>query len=104
MDFVINYFIYLKYMDSERKKNILYLAGMDKHECIEIQRDTENLEVVMIDKEVKLLEDCLVDIYKQLEKIDLKAVDKLKQKIKTLEAKILVLEQSSKDDTSTLIN
>jgi hypothetical protein len=92
-------------MDIERKKNILFLAGSDTHECIEIQRGTENLEVVMVDKHCKLMEDCLVDIYKQLEKIlDLKAVEKLKQKIKTLEAKITVLEQSNKDDNSTLIN
>ena len=41
-------------MDIERKKNILYLAGMEKHECIEIQRDTKNFEVVMVEKEVKL--------------------------------------------------
>ena len=91
-------------MDIERKKNIIFLAGSDSHECIEIQRDSANIEVVNIDKEVKLMEDCLVDIYKLLEKIDIKSVDKLKQKIKTLEAKITVLEQSNKDDNSTLIN
>jgi hypothetical protein len=91
-------------MDIERKKNIIFLAGSDSHECIEIQRDTENLEVIMNDKHCKLMEDCLVDIYKLLEKIDIKSVDKLKQKIKTLEAKITVLEQSNKDDNSTLIN
>ncbi len=89
-------------MDIERKKNILFLSGCDTHECIEIQRDTENLEVIMNDKHCKLIEECLVDIYKQLEKIDIKSIDKLKQKIKTLEAKITVLEQS--DDNSTLIN
>ena len=77
-------------MDIERKKNILFLAGSDTHECIEIQRGTDNLEVVMVDKHCKLMEDCLVDIYKQLEKIDLKTVEKLKQIIKTLEAKITV--------------
>ena len=81
-------------MDIERKKNILFLAGCDTHECIEIQRDTENLEVIMNDKHCKLMEDCLVDIYKLLEK--------LKLKIKTIEGKITVLEQS--DDNSTLIN
>jgi hypothetical protein len=91
-------------MDIERKKNIIFLAGSDSHECIEIQRDSANIEVVNIDKEVKLMEDCLVDIYKLLEKIDIKSVDKLKQKIKTLEAKITVLEQSNQDDNSTLIN
>jgi hypothetical protein len=91
-------------MDIERKKNIIFLAGSDSHECIEIQRDSASIEVVNIDKEVKLMEDCLVDIYKLLEKIDIKSVDKLKQKIKTLEAKITVLEQSNKDDNSTLIN
>jgi hypothetical protein len=91
-------------MDIERKKNIIFLAGSDSHECIEIQRDSASIEVVNIDKEVKLMEDCLVDIYKLLEKIDIKSVDKLKQKIKTLEAKITVLEQSNQDDNSTLIN
>ena len=91
-------------MDIERKKNIIFLAGSDSHECIEIQKDSANIEVVNIDKEVKLLEECITDIYKQLEKIDIKSVDKLKQKIKTLEAKITVLEQSNKDDNSTLIN
>jgi len=91
-------------MDIERKKNIIFLAGSDSHECIEIQRDSANIEVVNIDKEVKLLEECITDIYKQLEKIDIKSIDKLKLKIKTLEAKIIVLEQSNKDDNSTLIN
>jgi len=91
-------------MDIERKKNIIFLAGSDSHECIEIQRDSASIEVVNIDKEVKLMEDCLVDIYKLLEKIDIKSVDKLKLKIKTLEAKIIVLEESNKDDNSTLIN
>jgi hypothetical protein len=86
-----------------RKLNIQYISGCDTHECIEIDRHSD-IEVVMIDKEVKLLEDCIVDIYKLLEKIDIKSVDKLKQKIKTLEAKITVLEQSNKDDNSTLIN
>ncbi len=89
-------------MDIERKKNILFLAGCDTHECIEKQRDTEDLEVIMNDKYCKLLEDCIVDIYKLLEIIDNKSVDKLKLKIKTLEANITVLEQS--DDNSTLIN
>ena len=32
-------------MDIERKKNILYLAGMEKHECIEIQRNSNNLDL-----------------------------------------------------------
>ena len=100
-------------MDIERKKNIIFLAGMDNHECIELQRDfnienlevnkyMKDLEVIVVEKEVKLLEECIVDIYKLLEKIDIKSVDKLKLKIKTLEAKITVLEQS--DDNSTLIN
>ena len=86
-----------------RKLNIQYISGCENHECIEIDRHSD-IEVVMIDKEVKLLEDCIVDIYKLLEKIDIKSVDKLKLKIKTLEAKIIVLEESNKDDNSTLIN
>jgi hypothetical protein len=62
MDFVIKIYIYILTIYGFRtKKNILFLAGMDNHECIEIQRDTGDL--VMIDKEVNVLEDCLVDIY-----------------------------------------
>jgi hypothetical protein len=53
----------------ERKKNILYLAGMEKHECIEIQRDTKTFEVVMVEKEVKLLEQCVVDLYRIIERM-----------------------------------
>jgi hypothetical protein len=86
-----------------RKLNIQYISGCDTHEFIEIDRHSD-IEVVMIDKEVKLLEDCIVDIYRILEKFDLKSMDKLKLKIKTLEAKITVLEQSNQDDNSTLIN
>ena len=56
-------------MDIERKKNILYLAGMEKHECIEIQRNAKNMEVVMVEKEVKLLEECVVDLYRIIEKM-----------------------------------
>ena len=102
-------------MDIERKKNILFLAGCDTHECIEFQREFEtedlevrkgmkDLEIIIVDKHCKLLEDCIVDIYRILEKFDLKSMDKLKLKIKTLEAKITVLEQSNQDDNSTLIN
>jgi hypothetical protein len=90
-------------MDIERKKNILFMAGCDTHKCIENQRDTD-LEVIRNDKYCKLMEECIVDIYKILEKFDIKSVDKLKSKIKTLEAKITVLEQSNRDDNSTLIN
>ena len=49
-------------MDIERKKNILFLAGCDTHECIEKQRDSEDLEVIMNDKYCKLMEECIVDI------------------------------------------
>lgn len=66
-------------MDSQRKQNIIFLAGVDTPECIEIQRDSENVEVVIVDKEVKLLEECLVDLYKQIQV--------LTQRIKLLELK-----------------
>ncbi len=102
-------------MDIERKKNILFLAGCDTHECIEFQREFEtedlevrkgmkDLEIIIVDKHCKLMEECIIDIYKILEKSDIKSVDKLKQKIKLLESKITVIEQSNKDDNSTLIN
>jgi hypothetical protein len=86
-----------------RKLNIQYISGCENHECIEIDRHSDT-EIVMVDKEVKLMEECIVDIYKQLEKFDLRSMDKLKSKLKILESKIIVLEQIGKDDNSTLIN
>ena len=38
-------------MDIERKKNILFLASAESHECIEAQRDSEG---IMVDKKVYL--------------------------------------------------
>ena len=87
----------------QRKSNMKWLAEGSNHQVF-VKHERLETEIFDNSTAILLFEDCLVDIYKQLEKIDLKAVDKLKQKIKTLEAKILVLEQSSKDDTSTLIN
>ena len=81
-------------MDIERKKNILYLAGKDKHECIEIQRDTENMEVVMVEKEVKLHEECLVDIYRILE-IMQKQINDLNNKNNIVENKNVVIKKRS---------
>ncbi len=57
-----------------RKSNIQYISGCENHECIEIDRHSD-IEVVMIDKEVKLLEDCIVDIYiNYLKKLTLKVL------------------------------
>ncbi len=81
-------------MDIERKKNILYLAAADKHECIEIQRDTKNLEVIMVEKEVKLLEECVVDIYRIIEKMQ-KQLNELNIKNNIVENKNVVIKKKS---------
>lgn len=81
-------------MDIERKKNILYLAGMEKHECIEIQRDTKNLEVIMVEKEVKLLEECVVDLYRIIEKMQ-KQLNELNIKNNIVENKNVVIKKKS---------
>ena len=81
-------------MDIERKKNILYLAGMEKHECIEIQRDTKNFEVIMVEKEVKLLEECVVDLYRIIERMQ-KQLNKLNIKNNIVENKNVVIKKKS---------
>ena len=81
-------------MDIERKKNILYLAGMEKHECIEIQRDTKNLEVIMVEKEVKLLEECVVDLYRIIERMQ-KQLNELNIKNNIVENKNVVIKKKS---------
>ena len=81
-------------MDIERKKNILYLAGMEKHECIEIQRDTKNFEVVMVEKEVKLLEECVVDLYRIIERMQ-KQLNELNIKNNIVENKNVVIKKKS---------
>ena len=81
-------------MDIERKRNILYLAGMEKHECIEIQRDTKNLEVIMVEKEVKLLEECVVDLYRIIEKMQ-KQLNELNIKNNIVENKNVVIKKKS---------
>jgi hypothetical protein len=78
----------------ERKKNILYIAGMEKHECIEIQRDTKNLEVIMVEKEVKLLEECVVDLYRIIEKMQ-KQLNELNIKNNIVENKNIVIKKKS---------
>ena len=81
-------------MDIERKKNILYLAGMEKHECIEIQRNSNNLEVVMVEKEVKLLEECVVDLYRIIERMQ-KQLNELNIKNNIVENKTVVIKKKS---------
>ena len=81
-------------MDIERKKNILYIAGMDKHECIEIQRNTKNMEVVMVEKEVKLLEECVVNLYRIIEKMQ-KQINELNNKNNIIENKNIVIKKKS---------
>jgi hypothetical protein len=81
-------------MDIERKKNIIYLAGMEKHECIEIQRDTKNLEVIMVEKEVKLLEECVVDLYRIIERMQ-KQLNELNIKNNIVENKTVVIKKKS---------
>ena len=81
-------------MDIERKRNILYLAGMEKHECIEIQRDTKNLEVIMVEKEVKLLEECVVDLYRIIERMQ-KQLNELNIKNNIVENKNVVIKKKS---------
>lgn len=81
-------------MDIERKKNILYLAGMEKHECIEIQRNSNNLEVIMVEKEVKLLEECVVDLYRIIERMQ-KQLNELNIKNNIVENKNVVIKKKS---------
>ena len=81
-------------MDIERKKNILYLAGMEKHECIEIQRDTKNFEVIMVEKEVKLLEECVVDLYRIIERMQ-KQLNELNIKNNIVENRNVVIKKKS---------
>ena len=87
----------------QRKENLKWLSEGSNHQVF-VRHERLHTEIFDNNNAILLFEDCLVDIYKQLEKIDLKTVEKLKQKIKTLEAKITVLEQFNKDDASTLIN
>ena len=87
----------------QRKENLKWLSEGSNHQVF-VRHERLDTEIFDNNIAILLFEDCLVDIYKQLEKIDIKTVEKLKQRIKTLEAKITVLEQSNKDDNSTLIN
>jgi hypothetical protein len=86
-----------------RKSNMKWLSEGSNHQVF-VKHERLETEIFDNNTAILLFEDYLVDLCKQLEKIDLKAVEKLKQKIKTLEAKITVLEQSNKDDNSSLIN
>lgn len=86
-----------------RKTNLKWLSEGGNNKVF-IRNERLEMDCFSNDDAILLFEDCLVDIYKILEKIDIKSIDKLKLKIKTLEAKITVLEQINKDDNSTLIN
>ena len=86
-----------------RKTNLKWLLEGENDYKIFIKNDDLNCEIYDRDNAMRLFEECLVDIYQQLEKGDGKIIEKLKIKIKTLEARILVLESHNKDDNSTII-
>jgi len=82
-----------------RIDTVKYLIGEnDVYESIQKDRATGNLVVVESNSNhTRLIEDCLKDIYERLE-----AMQKLKDKVKSLEARVKLLE--SHDDGSTLVN
>ena len=83
-----------------------------------VKNERLGLEIFDSHNAMRLFEECLVDIYQQLENLkkgtnqkepissdSISSVkDKLTSKIKKLEARICVLEAHQKDDNSTLIN
>ena len=87
----------------QRKNNLKYLLEGEHGYKIFVKNNNLNCEIYDRDNAMRLFEECLVDIYQQLEKGDGKLIEKLKTKIKTLEARILVLESHNKDDNSTII-
>lgn len=91
-------------MDKDRINTIKYLIGdTDVYDSIQTDRTTGKLVVVENNSNhIKLLEDCIKDIYQQIDGRGNDLVVKLKEKIKKLEARITILE--SKDDNSTLVN
>jgi len=81
-----------------RIETVKYLIGEnDTYGCIQSDRFTHKQVVVENSSHIMLIEDCLKDIYERLE-----ATQKLKDRVKSLEARVKLLE--SHDDGSTLVN
>ena len=106
-------------MDVEkRKENAKWLLEGENGYSLYVKNERLGLEVFDSHNAMRLFEECLVDIYQQLENLKkgthqqepvssdaISSVkDKLTSKIKKLEARICVLEAHQKDDNSTLIN
>lgn len=87
-----------------RKRNLKWLLEGETDYKVFVKNEQLDCEIFNTHNAMRLYEDCFVDIYQQLEKGDGKIIEKLKTKIKTLEARILVLESHNKDDNSTIIH
>ena len=106
----------------KRKENAKWLLEGENGYSLYVKNERLGLEVFDSHNAMRLFEECLVDIYQQLEALKkgthqqdpvcsvlssdaINSVkDKLTSKIKKLEARICVLEAHQKDDNSTLIN
>ena len=102
----------------KRKENAKWLLEGENGYSLYVKNERSGLEVFDFHNAMRLFEECLVDIYQQLENLKkgtyqqepvssdaISSVkDKLTSKIKKLEARICVLEAHQKDDNSTLIN
>ena len=106
----------------KRKENAIWLLEGENGYSLYVKNERLGLEVFDSHNAMRLFEECLDDIYRQLENLKSgtnqqepvtsvpssdaisSAKDKLTIKIKKLEARICVLEAHQKDDNSTLIN
>ena len=102
----------------KRKENAKWLLEGENGYSLYVKNERLGLEVFDSHNAMRLFEECLVDIYQQLENLKKETYkqepvssdaissvkDKLTSKIKKLEARICVLEAHQKDDNSTLIN
>ena len=106
----------------KRKENLNWLSEGETSYKVFVHHEKLEREIYDRDNAMRLFEECLVDIYQQLENLKkgtnqqepvssvlssdvISSVkDKLTSKIKKLEARICVLEAHQKDDNSTLIN
>ena len=106
----------------KRKENAKWLLEGENGYSLYVKNERLGLEVFDSHNAMRLFEECLVDIYQQLENLKKgtsqrqdddttqpnEAItglkDKLLQKIKKLDTRICVLEAHQKDDNSTLIN
>ena len=106
----------------KRKENAKWLLEGENGYSLYVKNERLGLEVFDSHNAMRLFEECLVDIYQQLENlkkgtnqqepissvlpgdVTISVKDKLIIKIKKLEARICVLEAHQKDDNSTLIN